>query len=72
VETAKTEFPGVAQMHGHELHRVDPTVPENVVDVSVPSQYNCDAKLSFDVNAKQLRRALYKTKCWRTCGKLSL
>jgi hypothetical protein len=45
------------------LHRAAPAVTDNFVDVSVPSQYNRDAKLCFDVKAKQLLRALYKTKC---------
>jgi ATP-dependent RNA helicase DDX18/HAS1 len=66
VETVEKEFPGVVQVRGPGLHRVAPTVTENLVDVSVPSQYNRDAKLCFDVKAKQLLKALRKTKCRRT------
>jgi ATP-dependent RNA helicase DDX18/HAS1 len=66
VETVKKEFPGVVQVRGPGLHRVAPTVTENLVDVLVPSQYNRVVKLCFDVKATQLLRALYKTNCRRT------
>lgn len=66
VETVEKEFPGVVQIRGPGLHRVAPTVKENLVDVSVPPRYNRDAKFCFDVKAKQLLKALRQNRCRRT------
>jgi ATP-dependent RNA helicase DDX18/HAS1 len=66
VETVNREFPGVVEVRGPGLHRVAPTVKEHLVDVSVPSQYNRDNRLCFDVKAKQLLKALRQTRCRRT------
>jgi ATP-dependent RNA helicase DDX18/HAS1 len=66
VETVEKEFRGVQLIKGPGLHRVAPTVQERLVDVSVPSQNNRDAKLCFDVKAKQLLKALRQTRCRRT------
>jgi ATP-dependent RNA helicase DDX18/HAS1 len=66
VETVEKEFPSVVQVRGPGLHRVAPTVTEHLVDVSVPSMYNRDAKLCFDVKAKQLLKTLRKNRCRRT------
>lgn len=66
VDTVQKEFPGVACIKGPGLHRVAPTVKERLVDVSVPSKYNRDTKLCFDVKSKQLLRALRQTRCRRT------
>jgi ATP-dependent RNA helicase DDX18/HAS1 len=66
VETVEREFPGAVQVKGPGLHRVAPTVKENLVDVSVPSQYNRDPTMCFDVKAKQLLKSLRQNKCRRT------
>jgi ATP-dependent RNA helicase DDX18/HAS1 len=66
VKTVEKEFPGVVRVKGPGLHRVAPTVKERLVDVSVPSKYNRDFKLCFDIKAKQLLRALRQTRCRRT------
>ena len=66
VETVEKEFPDVIQIRGPGLHRVAPTVKENLVDVSVPPQHNRDAKFCFDVKAKQLLKALRQNRCRRT------
>lgn len=66
VETVEREFPGVVQVRGPGLHRVAPTVKENLVDVSVPSHKNRDAAMCFDVKAKQLLKALRLNRCRRT------
>jgi len=66
VETVEKEFPGVVRLKGPGLHRVAPTVKERLVDVSVPSKFNRDTKLCFDVKSKQLLRALRQTRCRRT------
>jgi ATP-dependent RNA helicase DDX18/HAS1 len=66
VKTVEKEFPGVVRIKGPGLHRVAPTVKERLVDVSVPSKYNRDFKLCFDIKAKQLLRALRQTRCRRT------
>jgi ATP-dependent RNA helicase DDX18/HAS1 len=66
VKTVETEFPGVVRVKGPGLHRVAPTVKERLIDVSVPSKYNRDSKLCFDIKAKQLLRALRQTRCRRT------
>jgi ATP-dependent RNA helicase DDX18/HAS1 len=66
VETVEKEFPNVQQIRGPGLHRVAPTVKENLVDVSVPPRHNRDAKFCFDVKAKQLLKALRQNRCRRT------
>jgi len=66
VDTVEKEFPSVIQIRGPGLHRVAPTVKENLVDVSVPPRYNRDAKFCFDVKAKQLLKALRQNRCRRT------
>lgn len=66
VETVKAEFPDVVQVRGPGLHRVAPSLKERLVDVSVPSQYNQDAAMCFDVKAKQLLQALRQNRCRRT------
>jgi ATP-dependent RNA helicase DDX18/HAS1 len=66
VETVKAEFPGVVQVRGPGLHRVAPSLKERLVDVSVPSEYNQDAAMCFDVKAKQLLQALRQNRCRRT------
>lgn len=66
VETVEKEFPNVVQIRGPGLHRVAPTVKENLIDVSVPSRYNRDKKFCFDVKAKQLLKALRQNRCRRT------
>jgi ATP-dependent RNA helicase DDX18/HAS1 len=66
VTTVETEFPGVVQVRGPGLHRVAPTVKEQLVDVSVPAESNRDAALCFDIKAKQLLKALRQNRCRRT------
>lgn len=66
VETVEKEFPGVIQIRGPGLHRVAPTVKENLVNVSVPPRHNRDTKFCFDVKAKQVLKALRQNKCRRT------
>ncbi|CAJ1950762.1 unnamed protein product [Cylindrotheca closterium] len=66
VQTVEREFKGVVQVRGPGLHRVAPTVKENLVDVSVPSAQNRDADICFDVKAKQLLKALRLNRCRRT------
>jgi ATP-dependent RNA helicase DDX18/HAS1 len=66
VETVKAEFPDVVQVRGPGLHRVAPSLKERLVDVSVPSQYNQDGAMCFDVKAKQLLQALRQNRCRRT------
>ena len=66
VEQVEREFPQVQKITGPGLHRVAPTVKERLIDVSVPSKYNRDAKLCFGVKAKQLLKALRQVRCRRT------
>jgi len=66
VKTVESEFQGVVQVRGPGLHRVAPTVKENLIDVSVPSAQNRDAAMCFDVKAKQLLKALRLNRCRRT------
>ncbi|GKY96037.1 hypothetical protein MPSEU_000564100 [Mayamaea pseudoterrestris] len=66
VAKIQKEFPGVVQILGPGLHRVAPTVKERLVDVSVPSRSNRDAKLGFEIKAKELLTVLRQTKCPRT------
>jgi len=66
VKTVEEEFPGVVQVRGPGLHRVAPSMKERLVDVSVPSQYNRDAAMCFDIKAKQLLQSLRQTRCRRT------
>jgi ATP-dependent RNA helicase DDX18/HAS1 len=66
VTKVQKEFPGVVQVLGPGLHRVAPTVKERLVDVSVPSKSNRDAKLGFEIKAKELLTVLRQTKCSRT------
>lgn len=66
VETISTEFPGVAQVKGPGLHRLAPSLKENLVDVSVPAQSNRNGAFCFDVKAKQLLKTLRQNRCRRT------
>ena len=66
VETVRREFPAVQTIKGPGLHRVALTVRERLIDVSVPSKYNRDAKICFDIKAKELLKALRQTRCRRT------
>ena len=66
VQTVEQEFPGVVLVKGPGLHRVALTVKEHLVDVSVPSSYNRDKKMCFDVKAKQLLKSLRQNRCRRT------
>ena len=66
VETVEREFPGTVQIKGPGLHRLAPTVKEYLIDVSVPSAYNQDARHCFDIKAKQLLKSLRQTRCRRT------
>lgn len=66
VETVQAEFPEVVQVRGPGLHRVAPSLKERLIDVSVPSQYNRDPAMCFDLKAKQLLQALRQTRCRRT------
>ena len=66
VQTVQTEFPGVVEVRGPGLHRVAPSLTENLVDVSVPAESNRDAEKCFDVKAKQLLKALRTNRCRRT------
>ena len=66
VETVEKEFPGVKQIRGPGLHRVAPSLEERLVDVSVPSEFNRDTAMGFDIKAKQLVKALRQNKCRRT------
>jgi ATP-dependent RNA helicase DDX18/HAS1 len=66
VKTVTKEFPGVVQVRGPGLHRVAPTMKERLIDVSVPSEFNRDPAMCFDIKAKQLLQALRLTRCRRT------
>jgi len=66
VQTITTEFPGVVQVKGPGLHRLAPSLKENLVDVSVPADSNRNDELCFDVKAKQLLKALRQNRCRRT------
>jgi ATP-dependent RNA helicase DDX18/HAS1 len=66
VQTITTEFPGVVHVKGPGLHRLAPSLKENLVDVSVPSDSNRNDALCFDVKAKQLLKALRQNRCRRT------
>ncbi len=66
VDTITSEFPGVVQVKGPGLHRMAPSLKENLVDVSVPSDSNRNEALCFDVKAKQLLKALRQNRCRRT------
>lgn len=66
IQTITTEFPGVVEVKGPGLHRVAPSMKENLVDVSVPAASNRNDALCFDVKAKQLLKALRQTRCRRT------
>jgi len=66
VETVTREFPNVRKIKGPGLHRVSPTVTEHLVDVSVPSEFNRDLNLGFELKAKMLMKALRANSCKRT------
>jgi ATP-dependent RNA helicase DDX18/HAS1 len=66
VQTITSEFPGVVQVKGPGLHRLAPSLKENLIDVSVPSDSNRNDELCFDVKAKQLLKALRQNRCRRT------
>ncbi|KAL3945235.1 MAG: hypothetical protein SGBAC_000708 [Bacillariaceae sp.] len=66
VKKVESEFQDVVQVRGPGLHRVAPTVKENLIDVSVPSAQNRDAAICFDVKAKRLLKALRLNRCRRT------
>lgn len=66
VKTIETEFSGVEKIKGPGLHRVAPSLKENLVDVSVPSEHNRNEEKCFDVKAKQLLKALRQNRCRRT------
>ena len=66
VNSVQREFPDVVQIRGPGLHRVALTVKERLVDVSVPSKNNRDAKLGFNIKANCLLDALRQTRCTRT------
>lgn len=66
VETVEKEFSEVTKIRGSGLHRVAPTVKENLVDVSVPSTSNRDANMCFDIKAQELQQALNQNRCDRT------
>jgi ATP-dependent RNA helicase DDX18/HAS1 len=66
VETIEKEFPGVEKVIGPGLHRVAPSLNENLVDVSVPAEQNRNEELCFDIKAKQLLKALRQHRCRRT------
>mgnify|MGYP003339676614 CR=1 FL=1 len=40
VKTIETEFPGVVKVQGPGLHKIAPSLKENLVDVSVPAEQN--------------------------------
>jgi ATP-dependent RNA helicase DDX18/HAS1 len=66
VEKIEAEFPGVEQVRGPGLHRLAPSLTENLVDVSVPAEANRNEDLCFDIKAKQLLKALRQNRCRRT------
>jgi len=66
VQTITAEFPGVIQVKGPGLHRLAPSLKENLIDVSVSAQSNRNDALCFDVKAKQLLKALRQNRCRRT------
>jgi ATP-dependent RNA helicase DDX18/HAS1 len=66
VQTITSEFPGVVQVKGPGLHRLAPSMKENLIDVSVPSDSNRNEELCFDIKAKQLLKALRQNRCRRT------
>ena len=66
VQTITSEFPGVVQVKGPGLHRLAPSLKENLIDVSVPSDSNRNEELCFDIKAKQLLKALRQNRCRRT------
>jgi ATP-dependent RNA helicase DDX18/HAS1 len=66
VQTIEAEFPGVEKVRGPGLHRVAPSLKENLVDVSVPAEQNRNEEVCFDVKAKQLLKALRQNRCHRT------
>lgn len=66
IQRVEQEFPGVVLIKGPGLHRVALTVKEHLVDVSVPSSYNRDIKMCFDIKAKQLLKCLRQNRCRRT------
>jgi len=66
VDQVTGQFPGVQLLKGPGLHRVAPTVTENLVDVSVPSSLNRNPQACFDVKANALQQALRQNRCRRT------
>jgi len=66
VKTIETEFPGVVKVQGPGLHKIAPSLKENLVDVSVPAEHNRNEELCWDVKAKQLLKALRQNRCRRT------
>lgn len=67
VQSVTREFPTVQVIRGPGLHRIAPTLREELVDVSVPSGVsNRDLAACFQIKAQQLSKALRKNKSERT------
>jgi ATP-dependent RNA helicase DDX18/HAS1 len=67
VQSVTREFPTVQLIRGPGLHRVAPTLREELVDVSVPPGVsNRDLAACFQIKAQELSRALRKNKSERT------
>ena len=58
VDRIQTEFTEVTQVRGPGLHKVAPNVKERLVDVSVPSRFNRDSQMGFEIKSKELLKAL--------------
>lgn len=67
VQSVTREFPTVQVIRGPGLHRIAPTLREELVDVSVPPGVsNRDLAACFQIKAQQLSKALRKNKSERT------
>jgi len=67
IQSVTREFPTVQLIRGPGLHRVAPTLREELVDVSVPPGVsNCDLAACFQIKAQKLSKALRKNKSKQT------
>jgi ATP-dependent RNA helicase DDX18/HAS1 len=62
----KQQFPNTIAVKGPGLHRVPPTVIENLIDVSAPSSVNRNLDVCFNIKANALQKALRSNRCQRT------
>ena len=66
LQSIQSEFPKITQLRGPGLHRVAKNVHQTLVDVSVPSTMNRDARACFDIKIREMLKALRGRRCRRT------